>query len=443
MYTNIDQLPNKRDDLMLAITTEEPDVIILTEAIPKAQRLPLGAARITIPGFTAHTNFNPDQENLGALGKRGIVIYTADHIDATEVSYNDIEFQEHLWVQVRLHRQDKLIIGGIYRSPSSDLRLSTEHLANLLQVVVGTRPTHLLIAGDFNYPEIDWKQTASCANDAHPSHPFLRCVHENLLYQHVFKPTRYRPGELSNILDLVLTNEDGMVENIEYLPGIGQSDHIRLQFKVKVYAERNGNTKPRPNLYRGDYASMAADLSGINWDTRLKNKSFDEAYSDFIDVLQASIDSHVPLSNEKTSKKNLYTTQEVKRLSKKKRANWDHYTITGDEVDYAWYTATRNDLRKLRRLRYEFESNLARDIKQNPKSFWKYVNSRLKTKTTIGDLKMADGTMTSSKKEKADTLNQYFCSVFTEEDTEHMPEMETKYFGPPLEDILITPRNYT
>ncbi|KAI8493269.1 hypothetical protein Bbelb_292730 [Branchiostoma belcheri] len=297
-----------------------------------------------------------------------------------------------------------------------------------------------MATGDFNYPEIDWKQTASCANDAHPSHQFLRCVHENLLYQHVFKPTRYRPGELSNILDLVLTNEDGMVENIEYLPGIGQSDHIRLQFKVKVYAERNGNTKPRPNLYRGDYASMAADLSGIDWDTRLKNKSFDEAYSDFIDVLQASIDSHVPLSNEKTSKKNLYTTQEVKRLSKKKRANWDRYTITGDEMDYARYTATRNDLRKLtRRLRYEFESNLARDIKQNPKSFWKYVNSRLKTKTTIGDLKMADGTMTSSKKEKADTLNQYFCSVFTEEDTEHMPQMETKYFGPPLEDILITP----
>ncbi|KAI8501334.1 hypothetical protein Bbelb_206050 [Branchiostoma belcheri] len=415
MYTNIDQLPNKRDDLMLAITTEEPDVIILTEAIPKA--LPLGAARITIPGFTAHTNFNPDQKNLGALGQRGIVIYTADHIDATEVSYNDIEFQEHLWVQV------------VNRT-----------LVTPLQVVVGTRPTHLLITGDFNYPEIDWKQTTSRANDAHPSHQFLRCVHENLLYQHVFKPTRYRPGEVPNVLDLVLTNEDGMVENIEYLPGIGQSDHIRLQFEIKLYTERKDNSKPRLNLYRGDYASIAADLAGIDWDTRLENKSFDEAYSDFKNVLQASIDSHIPRTSKKSSKRNLFATLEVKKLSKKKRASWDRYTISGDEVDYARYSATRNDLRRLtRRLRYEFESNLVRDLKQNPKSFWRYVNSRLKTKTTIGDIKKADGTMTSSNKEKADTLNQYFCSVFTEEDTDNMPRMEAMYHGSPLEDIPITP----
>ncbi|KAI8484062.1 hypothetical protein Bbelb_381800 [Branchiostoma belcheri] len=319
-------------------------------------------------------------------------------------------------------------------------KLSTEHLSHLLQVVVGTRPTHLLITGDFNYPEIDWKQTTSRANDAHPSHQFLRCVHENLLYQHVFKPTRYRPGEVPNVLDLVLTNEDGMVENIEYLPGIGQSDHIRLQFEIKLYTERKDNSKPRLNLYRGDYASIAADLAGIDWDTRLENKSFDEAYSDFKNVLQASIDSHIPRTSKKSSKRNLFATLEVKKLSKKKRASWDRYTISGDEVDYARYSATRNDLRSLtRRLRYDFESNLVRDLKQNPKSFWRYVNSRLKTKTTIGDLKKADGTMTSSNKEKADTLNQYFCSVFTEEDTDNMPCMEAMYRGSPLEDIPITP----
>jgi len=368
------------------------------------------------------------------------VIYTADYIDATEVSYSDIEFQEHLWVQVRLRGRDKLLIGGIYRSPSSDPKSSTEHLAQLLQVVTGTSPTHLVIAGDFNYPEIDWEQATSCANDAHPSHLFLRCVHENLLYQHVFKPTRYRPGELPNILDLVLTNEDGMVENIEYLPGIGHSDHIRLQFETRLYSERKDNPTPRLSLYRGDYVNMAADLSGIDWDTRLMDKSFDEAYSDFISILQTSITSHIPLTSKKSCKKNLYSTPAVKSLSKKKRSSWDRYTASGDEVDYARYAALRNDLRKLtRKLRYEFESNLVRDVKRNPKSFWKYVNSRLKTKSVIGDLKMADGTMTTSSKEKADTLNQFFCSVFTREETGRMPRMEAKYYGPNLEDITITP----
>ncbi|XP_066292857.1 uncharacterized protein [Branchiostoma lanceolatum] len=230
-------------------------------------------------------------------------------------------------------------------------------------------------------------------------------MHENLLYQHVFKPTRYRVGESPNILDLVLTNEDGMVEKIEYLPGIGLSDHIRIQFETKLYTDRRDSLKPRLNLYRGDYANMVADLSGTDWDSRLENRSFDEAYSVFKDILQASIDLHIPNTRKKACKKNLYTTSEVKRLSKKKRASWDRYTASRDVVDYARYAAIRNDIRRLtRRLRYEFESNLVQDIKQNPKSFWKYVNSRLKTRTTIGDLKRTDGTMTSSNKEKASAV---------------------------------------
>ncbi|CAH1250127.1 Hypp8775 [Branchiostoma lanceolatum] len=52
---------------------------------------------------------------------------------------------------------------------------------------------------------------------------------------------------------------------------------------------------------------------------------------------------------------------------------------------------------------------------------------------------MADGTMTSSNKEKTETLNNFFCNIFTEEDTDHMPRLEAKYHGPPLKDIPITP----
>ena len=55
MYTNSDQLVNKRDDLCMAIAGREPDVIMITEAIPKAQVLPIGTAVLAVPGYTVYT----------------------------------------------------------------------------------------------------------------------------------------------------------------------------------------------------------------------------------------------------------------------------------------------------------------------------------------------------------------------------------------------------
>ena len=44
LYTNADQLINKRDDLSMKIAGNEPDLIMVTEVIPKAQALPISPA---------------------------------------------------------------------------------------------------------------------------------------------------------------------------------------------------------------------------------------------------------------------------------------------------------------------------------------------------------------------------------------------------------------
>ena len=51
MYTNADQLLNKRDELCMYIAGDEPDIICITEVIPKAQILPIAPALLEIPGF--------------------------------------------------------------------------------------------------------------------------------------------------------------------------------------------------------------------------------------------------------------------------------------------------------------------------------------------------------------------------------------------------------
>jgi hypothetical protein len=53
-------------------------------------------------------------------------------------------------------------------------------------------------------------------------------------------------------------------------------------------------------------------------------------------------------------------------------------------------------------LQLVFENKIAREVKTNPKAFWKYASSRLKTRTRIDDLESDDGTRATTNREKAE-----------------------------------------
>ena len=48
---------------------------------------------------------------------------------------------------------------------------------------------------------------------------FLNTIQDCFLHQHVIEPTRYTHGEELSLLDLVLSNEEGMVYNLAHEPG--------------------------------------------------------------------------------------------------------------------------------------------------------------------------------------------------------------------------------
>ena len=92
-------------------------------------------------------------------------------------------------------------------------------------------------------------------------------------------------------------------------------------------------------------------------------------------------------------------------------------------LDHARFTQCRNQLQVLtRKLRREFEENLARNIKTNPKAFWRYSNTRLKTKSKLDDLRDETGLTVNDDSGKAQLLNAFFSSIFTNENTVQIPE---------------------
>ena len=77
MYSNVDQLLNKMDDLLMLIASDEPDMF--TEVIPKAQINPILETHISIKGYEIFKFYYTDT-NLGSSAIRGAAIYVKENL---------------------------------------------------------------------------------------------------------------------------------------------------------------------------------------------------------------------------------------------------------------------------------------------------------------------------------------------------------------------------
>ena len=92
----------------------------------------------------------------------------------------------------------------------------------------------LLLMGDFNTPNVDWKDFTSCSDSwSSIAHDFINATLDSYLTQHIFKPTQYVPGQKSSVHDLIFTSNLNSVDKIQHCSLLGFSDHECLLFEVK------------------------------------------------------------------------------------------------------------------------------------------------------------------------------------------------------------------
>ncbi|XP_068785519.1 uncharacterized protein [Struthio camelus] len=83
----------------------------------------------------------------------------------------------------------------------------------------------------------------------------------------------------------------------------------------------------------------------------------------------------------------------------------------------------------------QLELNLARDVKDNKKAFFKYIRSKRKTRENVGPLLNGAGALVTKDTEKAELLNAFFASVFTAKASpEEFQTLETREEGWRKED---------
>ena len=128
---------------------------------------------------------------------------------------------ESIWVEL-IDEKEKQIIGNFYSPPN----LSRETSMLLFQEIIATaKCRNVCIIGGFNYKNVDWINIAR----NHELDDFINIIQVNFLKQIVSEPTRE-----DSILDLVITNRDNLVSNMETGGKLGSSDHQEIHFKRDV-----------------------------------------------------------------------------------------------------------------------------------------------------------------------------------------------------------------
>ncbi|OAF63620.1 hypothetical protein A3Q56_08675 [Intoshia linei] len=134
----------------------------------------------------------------------GCAIYVHQNLTFSQLPLmNEIPRIEHCWIKLTTTENENIIIGCIYKSPSS----SNESNKMLIKLLGGVSDKHdrLLITGDFNCPAINW-------NDPHSNLTgfpyYLRnFVYNNELKQIVKLNTQYR-NTSSSLLDLIISRNE-------------------------------------------------------------------------------------------------------------------------------------------------------------------------------------------------------------------------------------------
>ncbi|MEW8548552.1 MAG: reverse transcriptase domain-containing protein [Candidatus Thiodiazotropha sp.] len=371
---------------------------------------------------------------------RGCIIYVKSTIPASCVNIG-VDFLESVWCRIDLTGSDKLLLGCVYRSPNSTME-NNQELLNLFARISETNLSHVLIMGDFNVKEIDWKTNFSSTNmnETHFASLFLESVRDSFLYQHVREFTRYRAGDEPSVLDLLFTNEENMINTINYKPGLGKSDHLQLEFSFNCYTEIVQDHFKKYNFFKGNYGGCSSKLSSVNWKQVFNGLNLAASWETLTETISNLVETYIPVSkvSSETGKKTPYITQSCHDAIRAKHTKWEKYIHCKTSPNYEMYKQSRNRVTtEMRRSKYEYERNLATKIKTDTKLFWSYIRSNLKTKSKLSQLEKHDGTLTNDSQEKAEVLNQYFASVFEKEGPEALPEFHDRTFTESLDTINI------
>jgi len=258
--------------------------------------------------------------------------------------------------------------------------------------------------------------------------------------------TRVRGDQKPSLLDLVITeNSQTLFNGISHDDPLGKSDHCVLRWKY-LLSVANPDDAPDPpplhlNVDKGDYDELNHLFSEVDWDEQFGTRNLEDRLDKLYEVVKEKQDKCIPYKKGKPKRpRPPWMNKAAQKQIKKKACAWKRYQTSSNFKKYQDYVKTRNKATKdLKKTKRDYEKDIAANCKKNPKGFYRYANFKSKAHKSVIRLRNSVGQLAGKDEENSKILNNFFTSVFTNEDD--APELILNQssgflYGEPSEDPI-------
>ncbi|GAA56332.1 hypothetical protein CLF_110614 [Clonorchis sinensis] len=292
---------------------------------------------------------------------------------------------------VPLRGSDSLLLGVVYRSPSSPPEDDHFLIRTLGQLSSSYHFTHLLLVGDLNAPKASRTELQCVGSSGHFAAALTEVVQQSAWSQHVVAPTRYHAGQQPSLLDLVITNERQFVDQVTINAPLGHSDHCVLTFDFICYWARN----PEPqtwirNFCRADFSGMRIFLNQV----KLGPASVEDLYRTIVQKVHEADAMFVPKKPAR-SRMSRKLPKRICLLEKRSQIFFKKLT-TGDTEDELAFRKMRNRCKsEIRKWNIRKQATILDLARKNRNVLFKYMRHRRRNKPSAFSLRDRNGEPTS------------------------------------------------
>ncbi|XP_072036924.1 uncharacterized protein [Amphiura filiformis] len=326
-------------------------------------------------------NYNIIRKDRDSNGG-GVFIATKENIISVENPEYDSDC-EITWCTIEFARSGKLRLGSFYRTPNG----GTEPLEKLQDSVnkvlskSGTKHENILLCGDFNLPDIDWDALCTKPDSKRKAlhNTALELLGELPLIQLVTVVTRQAS---QNCLDLIFTNNQNIVSNIQTHSGISDHDIVTCDINVSPKWKR----KPIRKIYQYNKADVSSLKCSLQKETETffanqpEQNSVDSNWTIFKDIVNSHMERFIPHKMSKSKQSYPWINQFItQQMRKRDRLYRKYKSADSSSRTKLWkaYKKQRNHVTSLLRDSQNSYMNnvVGPSLDTNPKQFWTYVKS--------------------------------------------------------------------
>ena len=424
LHINCRSLLNKREELEDIIEQLKPNILCLTEtwfdgSVSPKEFVPDGYKIIR------HDRTELFKTKYGKNNGGGVAILYKEHIKIQKISVITDDIEEILWIRVKT--KFNFLLGVLYRPVYTDMmKIYKEEsfLESNLRTACETAK-NIILLGDFNINYLD-------KND-HLTEKLEDICTTNSLSQQILKPTRMNVHTGSKtLIDHIWTNQE-CVPVKSAGTCLGLSDHLATYIKINTRMESEEKTITYRDYKEYNAETFCNTLKNYIESSDIYNiinidKNVNQAMETLSNIITRTLDQFAPIKERKIKRGfnpiPWYNSDLKDLIAQKNGLLKDFYQYGLDILKKPIKKINNKIVHLKRKLKSKYLTSKLASAQNNPKEYWKIINS------IIGTSKENDTVepdmMTQSK---ADEFNHFFANIgegILKELNLHIPPTELK-----------------